>query len=62
MSDLNLNELPSYGSTNSEFKRATGTWLLHSGSLLTVSRDLFRSVIESPEKDDINMNTMESKY
>ena len=62
MSDSNLNELPFYGLTDSEFMRATGTWVFHSGSLLTDSRNLFQSVIESLEKDDINMNTMESKY
>ena len=62
MSDLNLNELPFYGLTDSELMRATGTWVFYSGSLLTDSRDLFRSVIESPDKDDINMNTIESKY
>ena len=62
MSDLNLNELPFYGLTDSELMRATGTWVFYSGSLLTDSRDLFRSVIESPDKDDINMNSIESKY
>ena len=61
MSDLNLNELPFYGLTDSEFMRATGTWVFHSSSLLD-SRDLFRSVIESLDKDDINMNMIESKY
>ena len=53
MSDLNLNELPFYGLTDSKSMRATGTWVFHSGTLLTDSRDLFRSVIKSPEKDDI---------
>ena len=62
MSDLNLNELPFYGFTDSEFMRATGTWVFHSGSLLTDSRGLFRSVIEFPDKDDINMNIIKSKY
>ena len=62
MPDLNLNEFPFYGLTASEFIRATGTWVFHSGSILTESRDHFRSVIESPDKDDINMNTIESKY
>jgi len=62
MSDLNLNELPFYGLTDSEFMRATRTWVFHSSSLLTDSRDLFRSVIESPDKNDINMNMIESKY
>ena len=61
MSDLNLNELPFYGLSDSELMRATGTWVF-SGSLLSDSRDLFRSVIESPDKDDINMNMIESKY
>ena len=43
--------------------KATGTWVFHSASLLTDSRDLFCSVIESPDKDDnLNMNTIESKY
>ena len=42
--------------------RARGTWVFHSSSLLTDSRDLFRSVIESPDKVDINMNKIESKY
>ena len=62
MSDLNLNELPFDGFTDSEFMRATGPWVFHSGSLLTDSRGLFRSVIESPDKDDINMNIIKSKY
>ena len=62
MPDLYLDELPFYGLTDREFMRATGTWVFHSGSLVTDSRDFFRSVIESPDKDDINMNTIESKY
>ena len=43
--------------------KAAGTWVFHSASLFTDSRDLFCSVIESPDKDDnLNMNTTESKY
>ena len=58
-----LSELPFHGLTNSELMKATGTWVFHSASLLTDSRDLFCSVIESPDKDDnLNMNTIESKY
>ena len=53
-----LSELPFYGLSDREFMKATGTWVYHSASLLTDSKDLFRSVVESPDKDDdLNVNT-----
>ena len=58
-----LCELPFYGLADNEFMKTTGAWVFHSCSLLPDSRDLFCSVLESPDKDDeLNMSTIESKY
>ena len=58
-----LRELPFYGLEDRDFMKALGSWVYHSSRLLTDSRDLFQSVIENPEKgDELNMNTIESKY
>ena len=43
--------------------KVTGSWVHHSTRSVTDLRDLFNSVIESPDKaDDLNLNTFESKY
>ena len=51
-----------YGLTNRELMIATGTWVYHTASLMTESKDLFHDVIENPDKDDLHTNTIESKY
>ena len=58
-----VTELPFNGLSDIEFMKVTGSWVHHSIRILTDSRDLFNSVIESPDKaDDLNLNTIESKY
>ena len=40
----------------------TGSWVYHAVRLLANLRDLFNSVVESPDKtEDLNLSTIESK-
>jgi len=62
-----LSEFPFYALTNEEFLKETGAWVHNSLTSILESRDLFKSVIESPEKTyDCNENManefIESKY
>lgn len=47
-----LNELEFNGLSDIEFMKVTGLWVHHSTRILTDSRDLFNSVIESLDKAD----------
>lgn len=43
--------------------KVTGSWVHHSTRSVTDLRDLFNSVIESPDKADYsNLNTIEPRY
>ena len=47
-----LSELPFYVLTDEEFIKETGPWVHDSASSLLESRDLFKDIIASPEKND----------
>ena len=60
-----LSELPFFNLTNEEFLKETGTWLYHSSSSLFNSKDLFRDVIENPDKANEEVGNgefIESRY
>lgn len=62
-----LSELPFHDLDSNEFLKATGSWVYDCSSRLLDAKDLFRDVIESPERDiDSHENAhdtfIESKY
>ena len=63
-----LSELPFYNLTDEEFYKETGVWMYNSvNSLLNESRDLFKDIIESPDKvndcyENLAYDFLESKY
>jgi hypothetical protein len=63
-----LSELPFYNLTDEEFYKETGVWMYSSvNSLLNESRDLFKDIIESPDKvndcyENLAYDFLESKY
>jgi hypothetical protein len=59
---------PFYNLTDEEFYKETGAWIYNSAnSLLNESRDLFKDIIESPDKvndcyKNLAYDFLESKY
>ena len=62
-----LSELPFYYLMDEEFHKDTGVWIYNSINTLIMSRDLFKDIIESPDKvndsyENLAHDFIESKY